>query len=304
MQDNTITADMKKLLSIFISVLFAATSLHAESALVIIAHGHTLESWRKPVLALEDTVREQLAARGIKDFSYVRVAMMEYTEPSVASVMRDCQERGIDTVFALPLFIAPSSHSEDDLPNILGLKFSKEVRDELKEEGTEFVKGNMKIVLGPTLYSTDIIEKIMLERVRTLSVNQAEEAVVILAHGDPERAGFWNNLLSRSADYIKEQTSITYTDGEQVAMGMHMADELTAILEKAAEHKKRILVQGIYLTSNVKNMAERIGMKERQKELEKKGVSVVYSDQGILPLATPEISGWIIDRAEEWKAED
>lgn len=292
---------MKKLLSIFISVLFAATSLHAESALVIIAHGHTLESWRKPVLALEETLRERLAERSINDFSYVRVAMMEYTEPSVASVMEDCQRQGIDTVFALPLFIAPSSHSEDDLPNILGLKFSKDVRDELEEEGTRFVKGDLKIVLGPTLYSTDIIEKIMLERISALSANPEEEAVVILAHGDPERAGFWDNLLSRSADYIKEHTSITYTDGEKVAMGMHMADDLTAILEKAAEHKKRILVQGIYLTSNVKNMADRIGMKERQKSLEENGISIVYSDQGILPLATPEITDWIIDRAEEWK---
>ena len=141
----------------------------------------------------------------------------------------------------------------------------------------------------------------MLERISALSANPEEEAVVILAHGDPERAGFWDNLLSRSADYIKEHTSITYTDGEKVAMGMHMADDLTAILEKAAEHKKRILVQGIYLTSNVKNMADRIGMKERQKSLEENGISIVYSDQGILPLATPEITDWIIDRAEEWK---
>lgn len=292
---------MKKVLSIFISVLFAAISLHAESALVIIAHGHTLESWRKPVLALEETVQKRLAERGIKDFSYVRVAMMEYTEPSVASVMKDCLEHGIDTVFALPLFIAPSSHSEDDLPNILGMKFSKEVRAELEEEGTEFVKENLKIVLGPTLYSTDIIERIMLERILSLSVKPEEEAVVILAHGDPERTGFWSNLLDRSAGYIKEHSAIDYTDGEQVAMGMHMADDLTAILENAAKHKKRILVQGIYLTSNVKSMAERIGMKARQEKLEKNGVTIVYGDQGILPSATPEITEWIIDRAEEWK---
>lgn len=298
---NQLPRIMKKLLIIFISVLFAAAPLRAESALVIIAHGHTLESWRKPVLSLEETVRGRLAERGVKDFSYVRVAMMEYTEPSVASVIKDCQERGIDTVFALPLFIAPSSHSEDDLPNILGLKFTKDVRAELEEEGTELVKGNMKIVLGPTLYSTDIIERIMLERISAMSVNPAEEAVVILAHGDPERVGFWENLLSRSADYIKKHSAITYTDGEQVAMGMHMADDLTSILEKAAAHKKRILVQGIYLTSNVKNMADRIGMKERQEKLEKNGVTIVYSDQGILPLATPEITDWIIDRAEEWE---
>ena len=261
-----------------------------------------MENWRKPVLALEQTVRDRLAERGITDFDYVRVAMMEYTEPSVASVLKDCEKEGIDTVFALPLFIAPSSHSEEDLPNILGLKFTPSVREELKEEGTEFVHTDMKIVLGPTMYSTDILEKIMYERVMAMSKTPADEAVVILAHGDPERIGFWNELLQRTADYIKENSSITYTDGELVAMGMYMADDLEKILENAAAQKKRILVQGVYLTSNVKSMAHRIGMLEKQKPLEKKGVEIVYGDQGILPGSTAVLTDWIIDRALEWAA--
>ena len=282
--------------------LLISTGACAKSAVVVIAHGHVMESWRKPVLALEQTVKDRLAERGITDFDYVRVAMMEYTEPSVASVLKDCEKEGIDTVFALPLFIAPSSHSEEDLPNILGLKFTPSVREALKEEGTEFVHTNMKIVLGPTMYSTDILEKIMYERVMAMSKTPADEAVVILAHGDPERIGFWNELLQRTADYIKENSSITYTDGELVAMGMYMADDLEKILENAAAQKKRILVQGVYLTSNVKSMAHRIGMLEKQKSLEEKGVEIVYGDQGILPSSIAVLTDWIIDRALEWVA--
>ncbi len=291
---------MKKFLLALTSVLLAAMTLQAKSGLVIIAHGHVLESWRKPVLALEETVKARLTERGVDSFDYVRVAMMEYTEPSVASVIKDCEAAGVDTVFALPLFIAPSSHSEEDLPNILGLKFTKYVQEELKEEGTEFVHTDMKIVLGPTMYTTDILEKIMLERVMAMSKDPKNEAVVILAHGDPERVGFWNYLLQRTADYIKDNSKITYTDGEQVAMGMHMADDLMEILEDAAEKKSRILVQGVYLTSNVKNMAERIGMLKKQKSLEKKGIEIVYGGQGILPESTAEVTDWIIDRAVEW----
>ncbi len=290
---------MRKILLVC-SALLTAIGLQAKSAMVVIAHGHVMESWRKPVLALEETLKTRLAERNINDFSYVRVAMMEYTEPSVASVIKDCEKEGIDTVFALPLFIAPSSHSEDDLPNILGLKFSKDVHAELKEEGTEFVHSDMKIVLGPTLYSTDILEKIMFDRVMAMSKDPENEAVVILAHGDPERVGFWNNLLSRTADYVKANSKINYSDGEQVAMGMHMADDLMSILEKAATDKKRIIVQGIYLTSNVKSMAERIGMLEKQKSLEKKGIEIVYGGHGILPDSSAEVTDWIIDRAEEW----
>ena len=290
---------MRKILLVC-SALLTAIGLQAKSAMVVIAHGHVMESWRKPVLALEETLKTRLAERNINDFSYVRVAMMEYTEPSVASVIKDCEKEGIDTVFALPLFIAPSSHSEDDLPNIFGLTFSTDVHAELKEEGTEFVHSDMKIVLGPTLYSTDILERIMFDRVMAMSKDPENEAVVILAHGDPERVGFWNNLLSRTADYVKDNSKINYSDGEQVAMGMHMADDLMSILEKAATNKKRIIVQGIYLTSNVKSMAERIGMLEKQKSLEKKGVEIVYGGHGILPDSSAEVTDWIIDRAEEW----
>ncbi len=292
---------VKRGLYALVFALLVQMPLQAKTGLVIIAHGHVLESWRKPVLALEETVKSRLAERGIDSFKYVRVAMMEYTEPSVASVISDCEAAGVDTVFALPLFIAPSSHSEEDLPNILGLKFTKYVQDELKEEGTKFVHSDVKIVLGPTMYTTDILEKIMFERVMSMSKDPANEAAVILAHGDPERSGFWDFLLQRNADYIKEHSGITYTDGEQVAMGMHMADDLMEILENAAAKKRRVIVQGIYLTSNVRNMAERIGMLKKQKSLEKKGVEIVYGDQGILPGATAEVTDWIIDRALEWR---
>lgn len=292
---------MKKFLLVFVALFAAFIGLQAKTGLVVIAHGHVLESWRKPVLALEQTLKTRLAERGINDFDYVRIAMMEYTEPSVASVINDCEKQGIDTVFALPLFIAPSSHSEDDLPNILGLKFSKDVHAELEEEGTKFVHSDIKIILGPTLYSTDILEKIMFERVMSMSKDPENEAVVILAHGDPDRVGFWNELLSRTAEYVKQNSKISYSDGEQVAMGMHMADDLMDILDKAAQNKKRIIVQGIYLTSNVKNMATRIGMPDKQKTLENKGVEIVYGGHGILPESTAEVTEWIIDRAEEWK---
>ncbi len=42
-------------------MLTAFATLSAKTALIIVAHGSPMESWRKPVLALEPLVKEQLA---------------------------------------------------------------------------------------------------------------------------------------------------------------------------------------------------------------------------------------------------
>ena len=86
-----------------------------------------------------------------------------------------------------PLFIAPSSHSEDDLPNILGIKYDPEVRKALEDEGASLVRTNIHITLAPTLSSGEVIKKSMLDRIRSLSQNPEDEAILLLAHGDPFR---------------------------------------------------------------------------------------------------------------------
>lgn len=292
---------MNKRLSILLPLLMCALMLQAKSALVVIAHGSPMMSWRKPVLALENKVDSLVKAKKMDNISYVRVAMMEYTEPTVASVIKDCEKQGIDTVFALPLFIAPSSHSEEDLPNLLGLKFTPEVREELAEEGTTLVNSPIRIVLGPTLYSTDILEKVMLNNVKQMSLKPADEALLLVAHGDPERIGFWQMLLYRTCEYVKKNTGITYADGELIEMGTGMEKEMLPLIEKAAKEKKRVLVQGIYLTSTIAGMARRNNMEQKQADIVKRyGTQVVYSENGILPNASEAVAEWIVERTEEF----
>lgn len=290
---------MRKL--VFALFLMVAMTTTAKTALVVIAHGSPMASWRQPVLALESKVDSIVKRQDVKGISYVRIAMMEYTEPTVASVVKDCEAQGVDTIFALPLFIAPSSHSEEDLPNILNLKFTPDVRAELAEEGTELVNSKARIILGPTLYSTDFIEKVMLNNVKRMSKDPKNEALLLLAHGDPERIGFWQLLLYQTCEYIKKNMGITYVDGELIAMGTGMDKEVLPMLEKAAKEKKRVLVQGIYLTSNIASMAKRNKMEEKQAKLVKdKKIEIVYSNEGILPNATDEVAAWIVDRTKDF----
>ncbi len=292
---------MKKILFSILFLSAAVSVAEAKNALVVIAHGSPMESWRKPVLELETSVRNQIKAAKLKGIDYVRVALMEYTEPSVASVVKDCEAQGVDSIFALPLFIAPSGHTEEDLPNILGWKYNPYVREELAEEKTEMVKSKLPIVLGPTFYYSYVLEKVMAQRVKSFSKNAANEAVIFLAHGDEERIGFWKSLLGNVSKYVKENCGVTYVDGELIEMGHNFGNELMPLLEKAAQTKKRIFVQGIYLTSDVKRMADRHKMQERQADLVKaRGVEIVYSNEGILPASSDLVTNWVVEQTAQW----
>ena len=292
---------MKKILFSILFLCAAVSVVEAKNALVVIAHGSPMESWRKPVLELETSVRNQIKAAKLKGIDYVRVALMEYTEPSVASVVKDCEAQGVDSIFALPLFIAPSGHTEEDLPNILGWKYNPYVREELAEEKTEMVKSKLPIVLGPTFYYSYVLEKVMAQRVKSFSKDAANEAVIFLAHGDEERIGFWKSLLGNVSKYVKENCGVTYVDSELIEMGHNFGNELMPLLEKAAQTKKRIFVQGLYLTSDVKRMADRHKMQERQADLVKaRGVEIVYSNEGILPASSDLVTNWVVEQTAQW----
>lgn len=292
---------MKKLLLSLTLLITCVCGSEAKNALVVIAHGSPMESWRKPVLNLEEMVRNKVKIAQLKGIDYVRVALMEYTEPTIASVIKDCEAQGVDSIFALPLFMAPSSHTEEDLPNILGQKYNPYVREELAEEKTELVKSRTPIVLGPTFYYSNVLEESMMARIKSLSKDPANEAVILLAHGDNERIGFWTNILKNVSKYVKEHSKITYTDGRLIEMGHNFNVKLMPILEKAAQAKKRIIVQGIYLTSDVKQMADHYKMEEQQAALVKnRGVEIIYSPEGILPASTNLVVDWVVKQTKQW----
>jgi cbiX len=295
---------MRKKIMLMLAVLFAAWSgIQAKTALLIVAHGSPMESWRKPVLDLEPMVKQQLANGKLKGIDLVKVALMEYTEPSVASMVKACEAEGADSIFALPIFIAPSGHTEEDLPNILGQKYNPYVREELAEEKTEMVHTRVPIVLGPTFYYSYVLEKSMLDRIQSLSKSPTKEAVIYLAHGDDERIGFWKEMLKNVDQYTKEHTKIDYVDHALIEMGHDFGKELMPLLTKAAQKKQRIIVQGIYLTSDVKRMADRHKMEDVQRDLVKRtGVEIVYSPDGILPASNGRVVDWIVAQTQQWLA--
>ena len=290
---------MKRTFLLFL-VLLSVSLMQAKTALVIIAHGSPSQSWNGPVLRLES----KLDSLHIPGIDYCRVALMEYSEPHIATVMADCVRQHVDTVFAIPLFIQPSSHSEQDIPNILGLRFNALTQAELKEEGIATVHTSMHVVEGPTLNYGDLLQRCLLRQVEKLSEKPDDEALLILAHGDPEYRGFWEAMLEESAEYVRQHTRISYVGTGLVEMGQQMVTDVSPLLLDAAKHKRRILVQGIYLTSSVYGMAARFGLIKQQPTILKAypSTEVVYGKTGLLPDFTDDICQWIVSTTQEWQS--
>lgn len=290
---------MKKTMLLLALCVASVMNASAKNALVVIAHGSPMEQWRTPVLDLEPRLRQVM--NDVKEIGYVRVAMMEFTEPTIATVVSDCEAAGVDTIFAIPLFIAPSGHSEVDIPNIIGHKYDPKVIAELTEEETKFVRTRIPIILGPTLSYDDFLERTMLERVREMSRAPQSEAVLLVSHGDRQFIGYWNQKMQQICDHIKKDTGIEIADFKFVAMGYKMVREMMPALKTISQQKKRILVQGVYLTSSAKEMADMLDMESvQQQEIPDLELQVVYSDKGILPASAAEVCNWIKARTLEW----
>lgn len=290
---------MKQMILTLALCVASIVNVCAKSALVVIAHGSPMEQWRKPVLDIESQLQKEMA--DVQGISYVRVAMMEFTEPTIATVVEDCEKQGVDTIFAIPLFIAPSGHSEVDIPNILGHKFSPSVVEELKEENTRFVKTKLPIIVGPTLSYDDFLEKTMLQRVKEMSTTTEDEAVLLVAHGDRQFVGFWDEKMQSICNHVKHETGIEEVDYKYIAMGYKMVAEMVPAIAKMGAKKSRVLVQGVYLTSSAKEMADMLDMKNVLKQqLPDMKTEVVFSANGILPASATDVCKWVKQRTIEW----
>jgi sirohydrochlorin cobaltochelatase len=82
----------------------------SEARLVLFAHGSGDRRWRDPFEALRVEV-----ARSCGDAA-VRLAYMEFAEPTLLDVAAEAARDGIRTLRVLPLFMAGGAHLNRDLP--------------------------------------------------------------------------------------------------------------------------------------------------------------------------------------------
>jgi sirohydrochlorin cobaltochelatase len=78
--------------------------------LILYAHGSEDPRWRQPFERLESDLQGQLG------LGRVRLAYMEFAEPTLMQVAAQAFEEGVRRLAILPVFMAAGAHLANDLP--------------------------------------------------------------------------------------------------------------------------------------------------------------------------------------------
>lgn len=178
---------------------------------LLVNHGSHSEKWRNLLLELDKNVRDSILKNPkIHD---VKTAHMEYTEPSIATRLKEYDEEGYDEIIVVPIFLTVSSHYSHDIPVICGLSQDPKIKAELAEEKIEVYSPKAKVSIAPPLDYNTLLKKNVERRVKVLSKNSSNEAVLLVAYGDEQYNQQWEELVSEIGKYLSIKTgheSIAY----------------------------------------------------------------------------------------------
>ncbi len=178
---------------------------------LLVNHGSVSENWRNMLLDLDKNVRDQILANPI--ISDVKTAFMEYTEPSIATRLKEFDEENYDEVIVVPIFLTASSHYSHDIPVICGLTSDPKIEAQLKEEKIDTYSPKAKVKITPPLDYNTLLKKNIERRVKALSKDAGNEAVLLVAYGDEQYNQQWEELVSEIGKYLSIKTgheSIAY----------------------------------------------------------------------------------------------
>lgn len=83
--------------------------------LLLVGHGSKLP-YSKQLLT---DIAEKVKARN--EYDAVEIGLMEFNEPSIPDALKKIIESGSKKIIVVPVFLAPGTHTEKDIPRILGL---------------------------------------------------------------------------------------------------------------------------------------------------------------------------------------
>ncbi len=175
-----------------------------KTAVLIVNHGSHSETWRNQLLEVEKNIKEELISN--PKINDVRTAFMEYTEPSIATRMKEFDKEGYDEVILVPLFLTVSSHYSHDIPVIVGLSSDPKVQENLKKEKIEVYRAKARVTITPPLDYSSILKKNIARRVEKLSKNPENEGVLLVAYGDKKYNQQWEEMVGDIGKYLKIKT--------------------------------------------------------------------------------------------------
>ncbi|MDN5940538.1 MAG: CbiX/SirB N-terminal domain-containing protein [Nitrospira sp.] len=262
---------------------------------LLVNHGSRSETWRNGLLQLESRVApsilKQSAVKGLK------TAFMEYTEPSIATRMKEFDDDGFTDVIVVPVFLTVSPHTFDDIPTILGMKEDPRSLQQLKIENIQRYTPKATPHITPPLDFTDILQKNLLRRVSDLSKDPSHEGLVLIGYGDETYDKEWVELFNKVAGVIKERTGIAgYSYGWCGHIADYKPEETTAAINTVLKTSRTALVIPVLVAHDemfqIKIIGDGIAKVPDNKN------RVVYKPDAILP--DPNVERWVVSVTDEY----
>jgi hypothetical protein len=264
-------------------------------AVLLVNHGSRSEAWRNGLLYLEKKVRDSILKDG--NVKEVKTAFMEYTEPSIASRLKEFDQENYSDVIIVPVFLTVSSHSFDDIPTLIGQKDDPKSIELFKIEKMERYTPKAKVHIAPLLDFTNILKKNILRRYKELSKDAAREGLALIAYGDKTYNAEWSRLMHDVGEYVKENSALTdFSYGWCGHVAHYSPDSTSIAVNKLLGVKKSAVVIPVLVAFDEMFQIKIIGGGiEKVKQSKER---VLYKPDAILP--DKNVEEWVIQTSADF----
>lgn len=267
----------------------------AKIGVLLVNHGSRSVTWRQSLLNLEAQVTAPILAHAT--VKGLKTAFMEYTEPSIATRMKEFDQEGFTDVIIVPVFLTVSPHTFDDIPTIVGLKEDPHSMQQLKIENIQRYSPKATPHITPPLNFTDILQKNLLRRVTALSRNPTDEGLVLIGYGDETYDKEWVELFNNAADYVRQHTGIAgYSYGWCGHIAKYKPEETTAAINAVLKTSGTALVIPVLVAHDEQFQIKIIG--DGIAKVPDNNNRVRYKPDSILP--DPNIERWVVSVTDEY----
>lgn len=269
------------------------TSAGKKVGILIVNHGSHSELWRNMLLDVEKQVKPTLLKN--EKISDVKTAFMEYTEPSIATRLKEFDAEGYDEVVVVPMFLTVSSHYSHDIPVICGVSADPKIQEQLASEKIEVYRAKAKVSITPPLDFTNILKKNIERRVQALSKKPEEEAVLLVAYGDEQYNQQWEELVGEIGKYLKIKTgheSIAYAWCGHLVR--YSKEPTMQGIDKLKQLEEKVIVVPVLVANDPYFQKDIIQVAVDESEHKS---SVYYIQDAILP--DTNINDWVVDIANK-----
>lgn len=270
------------------------TEKNNKVGVLIVNHGSHSKQWRKMLLDVENIVKPEILKGG--KISDVRTAYMEYQGPNIADQLKKFDEEGYAEIIIVPMFLTVSSHTADDIQNIVGIQANPDVLANLEKEEIEVYTPKARVTITPLLDFPGYLKKNVAKRYKALSKNAGNEGVALIAYGSTPYNQQWVELINDIGKYLKLNAGVENISYAWCGHIVRYASEPTTnAINQILEMEQYAVVIPILVAVD-ENFQGKI-IKNGVEAVENHEEKVTYKQDAILP--DDNINKWVIDIVSE-----